>query len=199
MVLLVLAVIWGVLLISWLRSRSVGTFSDSVGTFRRHLTVLERATPSSVRPANRMRDPFGASPPASRLGPVRGQRIGPAPMNTRVLAASAPRRLSASASAYRRRQAQRRRRDVFFALLAGAIGSFLLAVVGMSVLWPVQALFDVLLVVYCALLVRMRNLAAERELKVRFVPSDRQAVRRPRPAYDLAAGYGDLELRRAAN
>ncbi|HEX4865029.1 MAG TPA: hypothetical protein VFV02_13230, partial [Acidimicrobiales bacterium] len=54
-VLLVLAIIWGVLLVSWLRSRTEGTFSDSVGTFRRHLSVLERAAPSTVAPANRLR------------------------------------------------------------------------------------------------------------------------------------------------
>lgn len=54
MVLLVLAIIWGVLLVSWLRSRAEETFSDSVGTFRRHLTILERAAPSKVPAANRL-------------------------------------------------------------------------------------------------------------------------------------------------
>ena len=64
MVLLVLAIIWGVLLVSWLRSRTEGTFSDSVGTFRRHLNVLERTTPSIVAPANRLR----SGPVAGRTG-----------------------------------------------------------------------------------------------------------------------------------
>jgi hypothetical protein len=208
-VLLVLAVIWGALLISWLRSRSVSTFSDSVGTFRRHLNVLERTTPTTVRPANRMRDTYAA--PAFRAGPIRGQRIEAIGLATpRISAVPVARRVptSSSATAFRRRQAQKRRRDVFFALLAGAIGSFLIAVIGVTVLWPVQVLFDVMLVAYCALLVRIRNLAAERELKLRFMPvvpvmpvtpGERRPVRRPRPAYDLAAGYGDLELRRAAN
>lgn len=214
MVLLVLAVIWGALLISWLRSRSVSTFSDSVGTFRRHLNVLERATPAGTRRGRAM-EPY--PPRAYRPGPIRGQRIDVQPMDGRQPARigqplpgpagyrRAPANSRTAAAAYRRRQAQRRRRDVFFALLAGAIGSFLIAIVGLAVLWPVQILFDVLFVTYCALLIRMRNLAAERELKLRFMPAASSApgdplpARRPRPAYDLAAGYGDLELRRAIN
>jgi hypothetical protein len=108
-------------------------------------------------------------------------------------------------AALRRRQAQKRRRDVFFALLAGAAGSFLLALIpGMSIMWSVQVLFDVLLGGYVALLVRLRNLAAERELKLRFIPAHRNPARRRdyevTPAYDFGvAGYGDLELRRVAN
>jgi hypothetical protein len=85
-----------------------------------------------------------------------------------------------------------------FALLAGAIGSFLLVLIpGVSVMWPVQILFDVLLIGYIALLIRMRNLAAEKELKLTFLPP--QQATRPRPSYDFGGGYGDLEFRRAAN
>ena len=89
---------------------------------------------------------------------------------------------------------------MFFALLAGVVGSFLLAVVpGFSVMWPVQVVFDLLFVVYVALLIRLRNLAAERELKLTFMPQQ-PGPARPRPAYDLGtAGYGDLGLRRVAN
>ena len=110
-----------------------------------------------------------------------------------------PRR-SASAYSLRRRRAQKRRRDVFFALLAGTIGSFLLAMIpGVSVMWSVQVLFDLLLVGYAALLVRMRNIAAEREMKLTLMPQ-RRAVNRPRPSYEFGgSGYGDLDLRRAAN
>jgi hypothetical protein len=99
--------------------------------------------------------------------------------------------------------AQKRRRDVFFALLAGTVGSFLLAIIpGLSVMWSVQLLFDMMLGGYVALLVRMRNLAAERELKLTFMPQQQQRrASRPRPTYDFgAAGYGELGgLRRAAN
>jgi hypothetical protein len=200
-VLLVLAIVWGVLLVSWLRSRTERTFSDSVGTFRRHLTVLERATPATVAPANRLRT-------GQRSGangrPLSGRALSPyrptIPSVRGARPSLAPRPLRPpTASRLRHRRAQRRRRDVLFALLAGTIGSFLLALIpGVSVMWPVQVLFDVLLVTYVALLIRMRNLAAERELKLTFLPP--QQVARPRPTYEFGgAAYGDLDLRRAAN
>lgn len=205
MVLLVLALVWGALLISWLRSRSVNTFGDSVGTFRRDLTVLQRATPNTVRPANRLRDGHGRSQAGSGLRAVpaiRGTRIEAAPDRDPVgrrasTGARLTRPVAGNSAALRRRQVQKRRRDVFFALLAGAAGSLVLALVpGMSIMWPVQLLFDVLLGGYVAVLVHLRNLAAERELKLRFIPAHRAARR---PAYEFgAAGYGDLELRRAA-
>ncbi len=186
MVLLLLALIWGALLVSWLRSRSATTFSDSVGTFRQHLNVLERTTPTTVRPANRLSDPsprYAAAPGFSTAAPTRRTRP-----------------VAANTAALRRRQAQKRRRDVFFALMAGTVGFFALALLpGMSILWSVQVLFDILLGTYVAILVRLRNQAAEREMKLRYMSAARPAPR-PRRTYDFgAAGYGDLELRRAAN
>jgi hypothetical protein len=60
-------------------------------------------------------------------------------------------------------------------------------------------LFDLVFAGYVALLVRMRNLAAERELKLTFMPRQAGAVR-SRPSYDFGSGgYGELSLRRAAN
>ena len=203
MVLLVLAIIWGVLLVSWLRSRTEGTLSDSVGTFRRHLSVLERAAPATVAPANRLRSGPVAGrstiPPFRAAAPIRGQRIGP---STRVAQAPAPAvaRRPSGESIVRRRRSQKRRRDVFFALAAGVCGSLMLAVVsGVSAVWSVQVFFDLLLAGYVAMLIRMRNLAAERELKLTFMP-EAAARPRPRPSYDLGvSGYGDLDLRRAVN
>lgn len=186
MVLLLLALIWGALLISWLRSRSASTFSDSVGSFRRHLNVLERTTPTTVRPANRLSDP--------------GPRYASAGAFTTGSPARRSRPVAANAVALRRRQAQKRRRDVFFALVAGTVGFFALALLpGLSILWSAQVLFDILLCSYVAILVRLRNQAAEREMKLRYMSSARPAAR-GRRTYDFgAAGYGDLELRRAAN
>ncbi len=203
MVLLVLAIVWGVLLVSWLRSRTEGTFSDSVGTFRRHLTVLERAAPATVAPANRLRSgPIaGRSIPSYRPAIVALRGHGAvAPGVARVGRPAADPRRSASAYALRHRRAQKRRRDVFFMLLAGTIGSFLLAMIpGVSVMWSIQVLFDLLLAGYVALLVRMRNLAAERELKLTVI-ARRRAPNRPRPSYEFGgSGYGDLDFRRAAN
>jgi hypothetical protein len=186
-VLLLLALIWGALLVSWLRSRSATTFTDSVGTFRRHLNVLERTTPTTVRPANRLIDPAAHYAP----GPTVRRATGPA-VRTRPVAANA--------AALRRRQVQKRRRDVFFALLAGTVGSLALAMIpGLSIMWSVQVLFDLMLGTYVAVLIHLRNRAAEREMKLRYMPSARQAAQ-ARRSYDFgAAGYGDLELRRAAN
>jgi hypothetical protein len=187
-VLLLLALIWGALLVSWLRSRSSTTFTDSVGTFRRDLKVLERTTPLTVRPANRLIDPARRAPgPAVRTGMTVGPRR------------ATP--VAANSGALRRRQAQKRRRDVFFMLMAGTAGSLALALIpGLSIMWSVQALFDILLVGYVAVLVSLRNRAAEREMKLRYMKSGRPAAAAPaHRGYSFAAGYGDLDLRRAAN
>ena len=58
---------------------------------------------------------------------------------------------------------------------------------------------DVALCSYVVLLARLRNLAAERELKLTYLSSQPQRRRTPAPAYDLSAGYGDLAVRRMAN
>ena len=189
MVLLLLALIWGALLVSWLRSRSSTTFTDSVGTFRRDLKVLERTTPLTVRPANRLIDP------AARRSP--GPSVRPGSVGAPV---RRPLPLAASSSAMRRRQAQKRRRDVFFALMAGVAGSLALALIpGLSIMWSVQVLFDVLLAGYVAILVNLRNRAAEREMKLRHIrPSVATPHPHPRRSYSFAAGYGDIDLRRAA-
>lgn len=200
MVLLVLALIWGALLVSWLRSRSNGTFSDSVGTFRRHLTVLERTTPMRVHPANRLHDGVARyRAPAARRPAVASPRVGAyGPYSANATRTSRP--AAVTSAALRRRQARKRRRDIFFALVAGTIGAFGLALItGLAAMWAVQVLFDLFLGSYVALLIRLRNLAAERELKLRFMPADRPMAR-PRRTYDFgAAGYGELELRRAVN
>jgi len=198
-VLLVLAIIWGVLLVSWLRSRTEGTFADSVGTFRRHLTVLERTTPSVVAPANRLRSGPVAGrssiPPYRASARIPGQRLAP-----QRPAGPASRPMARPQAPAARRRSQKRRRDVFFALIAGMIGSLLLSVVsGVSAMWTVQVVFDLCFTAYVTLLIRMRNLAAERELKLTFMPHPARPSR-PRPAYEMgASGYGELDLQRAAN
>jgi predicted lipid-binding transport protein (Tim44 family) len=76
----------------------------------------------------------------------------------------------------RRQQTQKRRREVLLALLAGTGGSLLLGLLpGLSVMLFVFAGFAVALFAYVALLIRLRNLAAEREMKLRFLPSTERA------------------------
>jgi hypothetical protein len=102
-------------------------------------------------------------------------------------------------AAIRRRQAQKRRRDVFFGLLTGVVATLVIALMpGLQLMWAVQVPFDILFVGYLALLVRMRSLATERALKLTFIPPPRRS-RQAGPAYDLGGDYGELHLGRAAN
>ncbi|HEX3540933.1 MAG TPA: hypothetical protein VHT75_10885 [Acidimicrobiales bacterium] len=180
MVLLVLAGIWLVVIaVPLVRARTEGTLGDSIGSFRRHLSVLERAAPMTVAPANRMHLP--RSQAAGVIGPYRPP------------SANAGRAVSGR----RRQQAQKRRRDVLMGLVVAMAGSALLAMIpGLSVMWLVNVVVDVLFVGYVGLLVRMRNVAAEREMKLTFLP-----VARPLPVrYEGAPGTVSLDLhRRAAN
>lgn len=45
LILFILAVVWAVYLASWLRSRNESSRSNSISSFARHLSTLERATP----------------------------------------------------------------------------------------------------------------------------------------------------------
>jgi hypothetical protein len=199
LVLLLLGGIWAVVLIvPFVRARTNGNLGDSIGTFSRHLSVLERAAPTSVNPANRLKLPVGQAVippyrPPTASGASRGRQNGFAPMPSRR--PSAP--YLTSASAHRRRQAQKRRRDVLYALLAGMAGSLLLSRIhGLGVMLAVQVVFDLLFVGYVALLIRLRNLSAEREMKLTFLPTEPNAripVGRPaaKVAYARAGGYDD--------
>jgi hypothetical protein len=207
-VLLVLAVVWAVLLASWLRSRIGGTFSDPVAVFRRHLSVLERAAPATVRPANRLRSgPVAGRQPHLYLRPPRyRQAVRPRSSWDRSSAARAGfgsirgatiELRPPSPTVLRRRQAQKRRRDVLFALVAGVVGTLSVALIpGMKVMWSVQVGSDVVFLAYLVLLVHLRNLAVERARKLRFMPPPSQAGRQT--AAERSYDFGELSLRRVA-
>lgn len=214
--LLVLALVWGGFLVWWLRSRAEGTFGDSVGTFRRHLRVLERTAPATVRPANRLRGPQmvpAYRPPAGVQAPPHRQ---PGPGRRQ-----AP---PVQGSELRRRQTLKRRRDVLFLLAVAVVATFLMAAATRShTLIYLQVLCDLAMAGYVALLVRLRNLAAERDMKLAYLTRERSARavahdptgeipatgraagRRPYgrggdyAAGYAMAGYGELAMRRAAN
>ena len=203
MVLLILAGVWAaVIIVPLVRARTEGTFGDSIGSFRRHLSVLERAAPTMVRPANRLRTPVPQSSIPPYRAPIQGR-----PRPQRPSMATGPVRqanaVSAAALNARRRRAQRRRRDVLFALLAGMAGSFLLSMIsGLHAMIFVHILLDVLFVGYVALLIRTRNVAAEREMKLTFLPSAMPANAVPAMVHDeveepqrfaRASGYGGSE------
>jgi hypothetical protein len=203
-VLLVLALAWGMVLFFWVRSRSRDTFGDSVGLFHRHLHVLERAAPGSFAPANRLRAPELQSPFSTR------RRVAPATLPRGVVARGAVSRGSGAQvlAQTRLRQTRRRRRDVLFVLVVLVAGTLVVAVVTRAhAAVLAQVATDLALVGYVALLVRLRNLAAERDLKLRVIyPQARQARpvgagrRRPhpRPAGYGAAAYGSAAYGSAA-
>lgn len=184
MVLVVLAVIWGVVLIPpYVRSRAESRPGDSIGSFRRQLGVLQRTGPIAIAPAHRLNPagmgrvrmaPMVAANPAQAMhyGPVApgGQMTGPL------------------AGPYARSSARRRRREVFKALLVAMAGTLVLgAIPAFRGLWAVHVVLDLAFVGYVALLVRLRNLAAEREMKVRLLPrvdgDVLASITIPEPAY----------------
>ena len=169
MVLLFLAAVWALVLIPPLfRGRVEGRSADSIGDFRRQLHVLQRTGPTAFGPPGPAR--FSGSTASAMVAPFRGP--------------GAPR----SPQSLRRQRTLKRRRDVLLGLIGTTAGSLLLgAIPAFRILWLVTLISAGLLVGYVALLVRMRNVAAERDMKLRFLPA--------------AAGNPDatLLLRRSAN
>jgi len=146
-VLLILGVVWAVVLgPSLLRKRAERHSGDSIGAFHRQLRVLEHAGPSLVDPANRMASmkrsiPTGPHPPDVRHDP------------------------------FFRPEACRRRRDVLLVLTATTVLTGLLgAIPSMQPLLVLTGLAFAALVGYVVLIVRLRALALEREVKLRYLP-----------------------------
>lgn len=73
---------------------------------------------------------------------------------------------------------RRRRQNILFGLL-GAMALTLLGGLVISKLFLVHLALDLLFVAYCALLVRARNVAAERDMKVRYLPGPMVATPEP--------------------
>lgn len=139
-VLFLLAVVWAVYVASWLRNRSEHRNVNSISSFSKHLSVLERTSPA---------------------GPYRAGNAGPG-----YFPGCAP---VAQPGSMTVGQARRRRRDVLFALVGAAAVTLVLAVVvGGSTVY-LQLLADVLLVGYVVALVRAQRMAQDRRAKVRYL------------------------------
>jgi hypothetical protein len=147
-VLFILAVLWGVYLAQWVRSRRDRRGVNSISSFSKHLSVLERTSPARPSPYA-----FGARVPAGRPTP-----IFPA-------ANYLPPRPAMSLSA-----ARRRRRNVLYALAGSVVATLVLIPFGGSLLLMLHVLCDLMLVAYLGLLVRTQRLAVERRSKVRYLP-----------------------------
>jgi hypothetical protein len=137
-VLVILAVVWAVYLVSWVRSRTEHRRVNSINSFSRHLSVLERTGPGG---ANEVRA-LGAT---AMAGPV----VGPS-----------PRRPTLS-------QAKKRRRDVLVGLLAGTGVTFLGAVLLRGTVVYLFGLSLCLTVAYVVALASIQKRALERRAKVR--------------------------------
>lgn len=175
MVLVILAVVWAIVLIPpAIRARAEGRPGDSITNFRQQLAVLRRTGPRA-RLAGEMRSRSGAgslSPMAtvSRIDAYGPRVAGRAPARTARAARGATAGL-VSHSAAARQRSQRRRRDVLTTLLVLAVATLALGLVpALRVVLVVHVIVDALLVAYVALLIHQRNAAAEREMKVRFLP-----------------------------
>jgi len=154
-VLLILAVLWAAMLVPpYLRNRAEARPADSIGAFRRQMSTISRTTPSSLS------IPFVTA---------RRALVAP-PVAVPVVRRAAPR-----ANAPTRARSQKRRRDVFAFLLAAMVISLALSLLAPMMLL-VHLVVDALFAVYVGVLIRMRNVAAEREMKVRFLPGAGPAV-----------------------
>ena len=168
MLLLILAVIWAGVVASLVRDRVGERPSDSIGSFRRQLHVLQRTAPASVAPANTL-----YAPREHQVAPISAM-----PMR---------RRPAASVDSARART-MKRRKDILIGLLITMGATLLLGMLPMfRILLVLHVLADLAFAGYVALLVRMRNDAVERDMKLRFLPGSPGS---PEPA---------LLLRRSAN
>ena len=178
LVILLLVVLWAAVLVPpILRSRSqstlggVGDFMARLGSIGRHES--RRSTPRGM---------LGSS--AGLLGPKPIEPIAPPVRHMRIPGAMTP--------------AQKRRRDVLVVLMCGVGFTFLLGVVGHSMmLWLLQLMADALLAGYVFLLVQYKHRAQERRTKISYID-------RPRPVMapvraDVTDPSSMLVLRRSAS
>jgi hypothetical protein len=165
LVLFILAVIWAaVLLPPYLQNRSESRPADSISSFQRQLSVLERRA--------------GTSPTPARL------TTGPSPRAAR--AAGIPRSVSSMSSVpfrMTRTAARKRRREVLFTLAAAAVLTFPLAVIMGGPVWGLHLLCDLMLAGYVLLLIQTQQRAVEQETKVRYLPG--RQTHAPEPALAL--------------
>jgi hypothetical protein len=168
-----------------------------VVNFRRQLSVLRRTGPhrASLNGGGRAAGgehwyrPHAVAPIAPVHGPRRSTRTSSMPMH-RATVRPLP---AASPSSAARSRTMRRRRDVLSALVVAVLATLVLGLLpAFRVMLVAHLVADILLVAYVALLIHQRNVAAERDLKVRFLPQAHRldpALLRAEPAL----------LRRSAN
>lgn len=179
MVLLVLAMLWGIVLIPpALRARSEARRGRSVDTFRRRLALLAPVpeAPLAARPALATRPVVAARPAVALVArPVLAATPagGPAPFRP------------ARAAILRRR-----RRVIGGLSIAMAVTLAAGTLPALRWLWAVHLALDLGFAAYVSGLRRLRRLALERAAKVRYLPT---------PAAPVVAAEVDGRLRRSAS
>lgn len=174
-VLLFLAGIWSVVLYGYFRDRlQEARPADSIGSFRRQLSVLERTGPlGHASPRHRIESLNAAIPAALVSGAAAPRPAAPRPAAPRHTGRPVTRRVSAA----------KRRRDILFGLVGVAASTLVLSFVpALGALRIVHVLADLLIAAYIGLLVHQRNVRAEREMKLRFLPGPAMS---PEPAWLL--------------
>ncbi len=179
-VLVILAIVWAVFLVPQILRARAERSSDSIGNFSRQLSVLQRTTPAASPSVAQLRPVSRPQPAVAGRGPARRPQVGPRPRQAAPAPRPAPAPRGGHASG--RALARKRRRDVFCGLLVAMGATFVLGLIpSLRMVLVLHVLVDLLFAGYVALLVRARNVAVERELKVRFLPG----VVTPQPAFLL--------------
>lgn len=163
LVLVILAAIWAAVLVPpYLQNRRETRPGDSIANFRSQLSVLERTTP-------------GRSSNLSRLdvGRYEVPRYAPAATRRPTGGYAMP-----SASAMRRAEARRRRRDVFLTLLGAVAVTFLLALAMGGAVWMVHLAVDAVFGAYVFMLISIQQQQADRANKVRYLEPPQARVQR---------------------
>jgi hypothetical protein len=166
-VLIVLAVLWGIVLGPWaVQVRAEQRRMRSVENFRRHLRRLAPTTPGprASRPSVAAR-PSGAARPVVSIIASAPVILASAPVAVPTPAPVAVKKLS-RASILRRRQR----------ILAGLIVAVATTLVvgafpGLRLAWAANGMADLALVAYLIGLRRLHRLALERKAKVRYLPA----------------------------
>lgn len=184
-VILGLAVLWAIVLApDILRRVNTRRSADSITTFSRHLSMLERTNPGRYGDRGAARTGFGA--PAPRRTAAPGRTYGPQHMGTvvefsprqaRQQAPVRPARPAAPRSAARptaRPTAAQRRQEIIVGLGAAALISLLAMIAFGGVMLFVHLAIDVLLIAYLALALQVSR--TERSAaRVSYLPQQRTA------------------------
>jgi hypothetical protein len=135
------------------RSRADGRPADSIKQFHRHLRVLNGTEPHGYSRA---------------LTAQAGSAVITAPM--------AYSRSQRSSAELRRRRTLERRRNVLFILTGLCVATLLFSFVAGAKMFALNVVCDALLAAYIATLVHLRNAAAERDTKLRYLPRQERVL-----------------------